>query len=470
VKSKLYNTIRANRIILLVTCCFSLFTLLSLNSIAQEPVLTRILFIYDASNSMNGTWKKSGVKHQVAYKLLAQALDSLVGEPNLELALRAYGHTKYYKDGQDCEDTELLVPFSKSNTTSIKKAIKGISPKGTTLIAYSLEQSANDFPPCDNCRNVIILITDGIEECDGDPCAISLALQKKGIILKPFIIGIGLDVEFANAFECIGTYYDAADEETFSTALNVVISQAMYSTTSQVNLLDENGLPSESNVNMTFYNSKTGAIDYNYIHTMNHRGNPDTIDLDPVPMYKMVVHTIPKIVKDSITITAGIHNIIAVDAPQGELELKVSNSSGQYKDLQAIVRLKKDMNTLNIQPFLSKEKYITGKYDIEILCLPRLYIDDVEISQSHVTTIEIPKPGIATVLANSYGYGSIYLEKNGKLEWVTNINSQSLRETYALQPGNYRIEFRTNSAKKSLFTIERTFEIKSGSSTSVKLF
>ena len=364
----------------------------------------------------------------------------------------------------------MLVPFNKSNTSSIKKAIKSISPKGTTLIAYSLEQAANDFPPCDNCRNIIILITDGMEECNGDPCAISLALQKKGIILKPFIIGIGLDVEFAKSFECIGTYYDASDEKAFSTALNVVISQAMNSTSAQVNLLDINGLPSETDVNMTFYNTKTKAIEYNYIHTLNHRGNPDTIDLDPVMMYNMVVHTIPQTTKDSILITAGIHNIIALDAPQGEIELKVAQAGAQSKELKAIVRRSGTMETLHIQSFTGKEKYLVGTYDLEILSLPRMYINDVKVSQSHVTTVEIPKAGIATIMANTFGHGSIYKENNGKLEWVVNLNSNSLRETYSLQPGNYRVEFRPKNAKQSLFTVERKFEIKSGSSTAVKLF
>lgn len=436
---------------------------------AQETPLTRILFIYDASNSMNGTWK-SGVKHQVAYKLLSEALDSLVGVPDLELALRAYGHSKYYKTGQDCEDTELLVPFGDRNTSSIKNAIKSISPKGTTLIAYSLEQAAGDFPSCNNCRNIIILITDGIEECDGDPCAISMALQSKGIILKPFVIGVGLDVQFAETFKCVGTYYDASSEEAFKTALNVVISQAMNSTTTQVNLLDENGLPTETNVNMTFYNNHSKAIEYNYIHTINHRGNPDTIDLDPVPIYDMVVHTIPAVQKDSIKIIAGTHNVIAVDAAQGELELKVSNSGAQYKDLTAIVRLKDKMETLNVQKFSGKERYLTGKYDLEILSMPRLYIEDVVISQSQVTTIQVPKPGIATILSNGYGHGSLYVEKDGKLEWVYNLDANQTRETLSLLPGNYRVEFRTNNAKQSIFTVERKFEIKSGTSTTIKLF
>ena len=106
------------------------------------------------------------------------------------MALRVYGHQKQYPP-QICDDTRLEVPFSKDNTARIKHVIKSIIPKGTTPIAYALLQSVNDFPACDNCRNVVILITDGLEECGGDPCSVSFELQKKGIVLKPFIIGIG---------------------------------------------------------------------------------------------------------------------------------------------------------------------------------------------------------------------------------------------------------------------------------------
>lgn len=443
----------------------------SFELVAQnEAPLTRILFIYDASNSMNGQWQ-SGNKHQIAQRLLNQSLDSLRGVPNLEVGLRVYGHQKYYKNGQDCEDTKLEVPFAPDNFDKIASTLKGIEPKGTTLIAYSLEQAAYDFPQYDGkVRNVIILITDGLEECDGDPCAVSLALQEKGIILKPFVIGVGLNVQFTNPFECVGTYYDAADEVTFTNVINIVISQAMNSTTAQVNLLDVNGQPNETNVNMTFYDHNTKAIHYNYVHTINHRGNPDTLPLDVVPTYDLVVHTIPQVRKDSIILTAGIHNIIAVDAPQGKLELKMSgnNTAAELKGMHAIVRQNDKCETLNIQDFERTEKYLIGTYDLEIPTLPRTYIDNVKITQSHTTTVEIPKAGVATFLSTSFGYGSIYKVNAGKLEWVYNFRENSTRETIHLQPGNYVAIWRPQTAKESIFTIEKPFEIKSGGSTQIK--
>lgn len=450
---------------------------LILNTVAvfsqPKPVAlpkTRILFIFDASQSMFGIWQ-SGRKIDVAKRLLSELLDSLGRVNNIELGLRVYGHQTQLLSHQerDCKDSKLEVPFAPKNSSKIKNRISTITPNGTTPIAYSLEQAAGDFPDCSNCRNLIILITDGIEECDGDPCAVSLALQKKGVVLKPFVIGMGLGVEVKNAFECIGTYYDAANEEVFRTVLNVVINQALNSTTAQVNLLDITGKPTETNVNMTFYDSFSGAVRYNYVHTLNHRGNPDTIVIDPLGTYKMVVHTIPPMVKDSIVFIPGKHNIVSVDAPQGNLLLKMRGLN-EYKSLKIIVRKKGEMKTLNIQEFNKSPKYIVGKYDLEILTLPRIYVKDVVISQSHTTTVEISQPGIVSVLMSGTGYGSLYLEEDNKLKWIYNLKENQNMQSVTLQPGGYRIIYRAGNSKESIYTIERPFTIEPGGSVSVKLY
>ncbi len=456
-------------IFFIVNCHLSINKSFSQTIPEKKPPLTRILFIYDASNSMNATWQ-SGSRHEIAKRLFMEALDSLQNAENLELALRVYGHQKNYKQGQDCYDTKLEVPFGKNNVPAMKTKIKTIVPKGTTPIALTLEKSGEDFPLCNECRNIIILITDGIEECNGDPCAVSQALQKKGIVLKPFVIGIGLDMEFKKTFECVGNYFDAAKEETFKMVLNIVISQALNTTTAQVNLLDLNSKPTETDVNMTFYDQFSGRIMYNYIHTINHRGNPDTVNIDPISTYKLVVHTLPPVSKDSITLVPGKHNIIALDAPQGYLYLKVGGSTGEYKNLKAIIRKTGEMKTMHVQDFESIIKYIVGDYDLEILSLPRLTIKDVNIRQSHTTTIEIPQPGIASILMNSSGFCSLFIEENNELKWVYNLDENSTKETINLQPGSYRVFYRSKSAKLSAFTIEKTFKITPGSSVAVKMF
>ena len=290
----------------------------------EKVITTRILFLFDASQSMYGRWQ-SDMKITIARKIMSDLLDSLRDVPNLELALRCYGHTKDYPP-QDCDDTRLEVPFGPDNIEKIKYKLKTINPRGTTPIAMSLERAGGDFPPGATCRNIIILITDGLEECNGDPCAVSLALQKKGIILKPFIIGIGKS--FKEQFDCVGTYFDATTEKQFSTALNIVI-------------------------------------------------NP----------------------------------------------------------IICIVRENGKMNTLNAQFMYTREKYICGLYDLEIMTLPRTYVENVRIDQSTTTFVEIPSAGTTIFQFPASGYGSLYLKKDNKLEWVYNFRGTGEQEVLMLQPG-----------------------------------
>ncbi len=429
----------------------------------QEEPLTRILFIYDASNSMNAQWQ-SGTKHTVALDLISQSIDSLRGMPNLELALRVFGHRYDYRQKQVCEDSKLEVTFGPDRVEAIQKKLRSIKPKGTTPIALSLEKAGYDFPDdCDNCRNIIILVTDGIEECGGDPCAVSRSLSKKGITLKPFIIGIGLDEGFAEKFKCVGTYFDATNEKVFANVMGIVISQAMNSTTMQLNLLDAAGEPSETNVPFFFFDDFSGTTERSGVHTLNGAGNPDTMFLDPGGRYKLSVFTVPDVSKDSIVLNPGKHNIIAVKAGRGTLDLK---RSGAIRSQQphAIVRKHGKMQTLNIQTLGTEHKYLNGFYDLEILTLPRTYLSKVDIKQSHTTTIELPPPGLVTIVKGAQGFGSIFQITAEGIEWVCNLAEHGGNESFRLQPGRYKIVFRARNAIDTKYSREEDFSIKAGES------
>ena len=431
----------------------------------QEPV-NRILFIFDASQSMLGRWQ-SGRKIDIARKLLYNMLDSLKTMDNLEIGLRVYGHQKSYPP-QDCDDTRLEVDFGKSNdvTERIKVKLKMIRARGTTPIAISLEKGAYDFPKTDNSRNIIILITDGIEECNMDPCSVSRLLQREGIVLKPFVIGIGLDETYKKTFDCVGTYYDASKEKDFETVLQVVISHVLNSTTAQVNLLDESGKPTETNVNLTFYDEFSALAKYNFVHTMNHKGNPDTMSIDPILKYKVVAHTIPSVESELVSLTPGKHTIIPISTPQGVLEVKMQSK----EDYQFIIRKSGESATLHVQETNTKQKYLTGKYDIEVLTIPRFTIEDIEIKQSEITTINMPNTGTANILLPSKGYGGIYRFKDNLWEQVYPIDDNMQRIKLYLLPGNYKIVFRSKAAKQYMYTGEKEFKVQSGKSELIKLY
>jgi Ca-activated chloride channel homolog len=206
---------------------------------------------------------------------------------------------------------------------------------------------------------------------------------------------------------------------------------------------------------------------YNFVHTINNKGVPDTLVLEPFITFRMVAHTIPPVFIDSVKLTPGKHTTVGVSAPQGYLLIKAEDN--YYKDLNTIVRLDGDTKTLNVQGPDIPEKYILGKYDVEILTLPRIKIEDVEIKQSYTTTLQIPRPGVLTLFMASVGYGSLYLEKDNELQWVYNINPNLMRDVIVLQPGNYRVVFRAKNVKKSVSTIEKKFKIESGQSIAINI-
>jgi len=430
----------------------------------KDPV-NRILFIFDASQSMLGRWQ-SGRKIDIAKKLLSNMVDSLQNIENLEIGLRVYGHKSGYPP-QDCDDTHLEVNFLKAEfaVDIIKKKLKVIRSRGTTPIARSLEEGAKDFPS-DDARNIVILITDGKEECGMDPCAVSRLYQRKGIILKPFVIGVGLDDSWKKTFDCVGRYFNASKESDFTNILNVVISHVIDNTTAQVNLLDENGEPTETNINLTFYNDFTGVSKYNYIHTMNAYGNPDTMVIDPVLSYKVVAHTIPPVSISNITLTPGKHTIIPLNTPQGELEIKM-NSKIKY---QYIVRPAGVDTTLHVQEINEIEKYLIGRYDIELLTLPRKKFYDVEVNQSTITTYSIETPGLANILLPSKGYGGLYVKNGDELEQIYHFKGEKTQHRLTLLPGNYKVVFRAISAKNHIYTTEESFKLRSGQSELIKIY
>jgi Ca-activated chloride channel family protein len=292
-------------------------------------------------------------------------------------------------------------------------------------------------------------------------------LQRKGIILKPFIIGIGAN--FSAELDCAGTYVDASSEIAFDNALTIVIQQIFNETTCQINLLDNENRPTETNVNMTIYNATSGKVFADYIHTLNSRGMPDTLYLDPTAEYNIKVHTLPPVKAEGIRLVPGKHTIIPIDAPQGSILVKLSSKNNRYQAIPIIVRQAGGAEILNVQYFNTPDIYIVGKYDLEVLCLPRMNIKNVDVSQSYTTEVKIPNPGTAIIQKQDVGFGSLYVIRNEKSEWIYNLRDADTQESILLQPGTYKIVFRKKKSYQTIDTHEQTFVIKSDMTTNVNL-
>ncbi len=434
----------------------------------EEDPVSRILFVFDASNSMNAEWEGTP-KIDVARKLLSQTLDSIKGTDRLELGLRVYGHQYHISGSQkNCDDTELEVAFGTRTHNRIMETINEIEPKGTTPIARSIGKAAEDFTGCDNCRNIIILITDGLEACGGNPCEVSHKLQEKGIVLKPFVIGVGLDKEMMEKFQCVGKFYDASNKEDFRKVLDVVISQALNNTTAQVNLLNTHDRPKETNVPLTFYNLKSGKVIKEFVHTMNNYGLPDTIQIDPLMDYRVTAHTTPPVTNDSVAIEPGQHNIVPLKTPQGDLRLEFKGGGPNLDRFQAVVKEKGSNEILRVQDMNSEYRYLVGDYELEILTLPRMTIEDIHISQNHTTTVEVPVPGNVFLKYGIKGHGAIFERENGERKKVIDIEKGTEQQELRLMPGKYTVVFRSGPSERSFYSKKKNFRIEAGKNTKVE--
>lgn len=416
---------------------------------------------------MNARWGEQ-TRIEAAKELLAKTADGLRDVPNLEIGLRVYGHqspiTATY---QDCNDTKLEVPFGPDNFTAVKNRVKSIQAKGTTPIARSLEAAAGDFPD-NTSRNVIILITDGLEACDNDPCVIAKKLKDKGINVTPFVIGLGMDLSYLEKFRCIGTYEDAETRESFERVLENVVQKALLNTTVQINLNDISGAPLETDVTMFLYEAGTTNLKYTFTHTINRFGNPDTLIMDPDFNYDLVVNTIPRVEKKGISITRNTHNTIEVDAPQGYIRLRFLNAAKPYQ-IDARIMQDGQYATLNVQKIDSREKYIVGTYTIEVLTLPRTYVT-VNVEQSSVVDVNIKAPGFFSYSGINQITGQIFAKNdNGTWDWVANLEENSKSGKIQLQPGEYKMVYRRMDLKSSTYTMQSEFRINSNSTTSIKL-
>ncbi len=431
---------------------------------------TRILFVLDASFSMKNVWEQSD-RWSIAKKTLTEVLDSLKDRNDLEFAFRVYGHQSDQKE-RNCKDSRLEVSFSRNSEERIKKKLQYLKPIGITPIAYSIEQAARDFTIHPNARNIVILITDGLESCDGDPCAISREMQKRQVFLKPFVVAMGVNPTFFKELECIGTAKNAKNEANFKEVFWEVINKTINGCSAEVDLLDVEGKPIETDLNMSFYDSITGNLLYNYYHTMNARGKPDTIYLESLNTYNLIVHTIPPVKSKGIHLRSNEHNIISVSCPQGELEVKLQALSikNTYRNkIRYIIRKSGDKKIVNVEHLDVTTKYLVGEYDMEILTLPRTKIKGIQVSQDKKTSLQIPNPGMASITSVYPGVGGVFEIRNGRMNKIYSFGGGVLRDVLAMQPGSYKAIFRPNKATQSELTIEKTFIIESDKSIIVKL-
>ena len=199
---------------------------------------TNVELIIDSSGSMA---QRIGGESKIAIakKVLSDLIQDLPGDA--QIAVRTYGRAHPSRD-RNCEDIELLTPFGPNDSKRLLPAVQALKPNGMTPISASLEAAVKDFRGKQGQNNIIILLTDGQESCNADPCATAKALHEADIQLQVNVIGFRVQTSERGQLQCVaqrggGKYYDAANAKELKVAASRIQEQIAPAAPSRFDVL-----------------------------------------------------------------------------------------------------------------------------------------------------------------------------------------------------------------------------------------
>ena len=190
---------------------------------APLPALSegRSIIVLDASGSMWGQID-GRTKLEIAREALTEVLGGL--PPETEMGLMAYGH----REQGACDDIELIVPPAAGTGPAISEAAQNLQFIGKTPLTDAVRQAALALRSSEE-KATVILITDGIETCNADPCALGAELEATGVDFTAHVVGFGLSAEDGAKVACLadntgGLYIEASDAGALTDALQTTVA------------------------------------------------------------------------------------------------------------------------------------------------------------------------------------------------------------------------------------------------------
>ncbi|MCC6792015.1 MAG: VWA domain-containing protein, partial [Thermomicrobiales bacterium] len=196
--------------------------------------VVNVELILDSSGSMAETDATGQSRIDAAKQVLNAVIDQLPEREGVNVGFRVYGHEGNNTEAgkaQSCQSTELKVPVQGVDKDALRSQVSSYQPVGWTPIALSLRESEEDFPAAtENVVNAVVLVTDGLETCGGNPCTASRALKNGDAAVTTHVIGFALAEEEQANLQCIvdesgGLLLGAGNAEELSTALFQVLEE-----------------------------------------------------------------------------------------------------------------------------------------------------------------------------------------------------------------------------------------------------
>lgn len=175
------------------------------------------VLVIDASNSMWGRID-GRAKMEIARDAASSLVDTI--PKNGRLGIVAYGHRR----AGDCGDIEAVLPVGAIDKGKIQAVVNKLTPRGKTPITAALKEAAGLLDA--GKPGSVIIVTDGIETCKGDPCALAEELKRKNAGFVAHVIGFDVSAAERPKLACIaertgGTFLAASNAGELGQALRV---------------------------------------------------------------------------------------------------------------------------------------------------------------------------------------------------------------------------------------------------------
>jgi len=433
-----------------------------------------LVLILDASGSM---WGQVGGENKIviARRVLGELIDEL--PEGAEVGLVAYGHRRK----GDCSDIETLASIGPLDRVALKATVDGLQPTGKTPITASIK-AALEVVEQHGEPATVILLSDGLETCGGDPCETVRLARESGAELVLHVVGFDVEGEDLSQLQCVaqaggGLFLGAKDAGELSAALDAVTALPVDAPVGRlaVRAVADGGLQDVA-VHVTRREDGTeagGARTYTRKET-----NPTSIPLaDGAYDVRVRVVGVKGDHERSFTIEIADGNTVekALDYSTGELSIGVTRNGGLSDAVFKVYVAGTQDEVASGRTYTSEKsnpatvRLVAGSYDVEV--------GSVEIANkpwASLGTLEI-EPGGSKAVSHVFESGTLTVgavrgservdatvhvvdAETGKAvaQARTYKGPPSNPKTFEVLPGRYRVRFKTVGKEPSKREIEVT--------------
>ena len=200
-------------------------------SAQTAELITNFAIVLDCSGSMKEKTTESETKMEAAKRVVADLIQKIPEGLNVTFVI--YGHEVFggADDPRNCEAVKVarpLSPLDASGKSELSSLVAGLKPTGATPIALSLKVAGEELAKDKDAFCGIVLITDGLESCKGDPAAEAAALLAKlKLSFGVNVVGFGVKENEDAPLKAIadagqGKYYDADDAAALADSISAI--------------------------------------------------------------------------------------------------------------------------------------------------------------------------------------------------------------------------------------------------------